>query len=936
MAVQNLYSNLPGHLVEFKDGGLQLTTSTTDTSSTKSILILGTAFDGPVNEPVKIDEVTVSKVFGDEVDENGYPNGATLTKYAKQAFKNGFDDVRCMRVTGSQAYTIVSNNVVEDASDIQSTEQKIAYVSGGDATVPATQGKIHANEISLYYDYDGEGLFPGNQEDMLIKVGQEVRHAEISGSTGFRPRLYNGITIDRNTIYEDQDVTIEANIWRLLTGASDNVTEAADASTATVVYSDLTATDNVINVPVVSVDDREIYWGNSTAESSSIPRCWYGIAKVTVSFADPEDAEETITGELAYNTDYTVNESDNGRSITILAAEVDGKTIPADATYTVETVQYYKTQFTKTFIMSNLDLYPEITVDSQYTNDDVFLGSFIDVPTRVTHGDNIAIQAVELLPANQNGAKIVIPESYYSTSNATNASGDNVTRVTINNFDFKSLADAPSNLSIVDVTEGIFRVKYSYDFHSYYDLQLKFKSQWGGKLYKDATVEITKETETTTDANGNIVTEGPYTVITLTKPAAKKLRSNVDQVQYSSKYIKTVDDLVLAMKNDANNLNMFDVEIVKGEGTDSLDLLDAIPATAFTEGGEDGVGVSNNEMFIALAGDRYTAEDVGNTRVGNTDVYVTSDMVGYLKTQGAYQILENYNVDFIYPAGVYADSVQTVNPHSDFQRELALVCAVLTYRTKMTHGFIDVKPNSNTTLIGIDSYVSNLVNGRSNIYYMLDDKGEVIYDEDGNPKDIGWYTSVVVGPEPVMQSSKLGTYYGSPAIAYAALNSVLEPASAPTNKAIRNVQGMKFKFSNKQADALVGARYVVFKLKNEGTATASSTPYVVDGCTAGAPNCDYARISTVKVLQDVVDQIREVADPFIGENNTVAQRNALSALISKRLGKLVELGEIQQYEFEISATLQQQLLGEAMIALTIVPAMELRRITTVVALRAAE
>lgn len=114
MAVTNLYSNLPGHLVEFKDGGLQLTSSSTDTSSTKSILILGTATDGPINEPVKIDATTVSQVFGKEVNADGYPNGATLTKYAKQAFKNGFDDVRCMRVTGSQAYTTLYGEETTD------------------------------------------------------------------------------------------------------------------------------------------------------------------------------------------------------------------------------------------------------------------------------------------------------------------------------------------------------------------------------------------------------------------------------------------------------------------------------------------------------------------------------------------------------------------------------------------------------------------------------------------------------------------------------------------------------------------------------------------------------------------------------------------------------------------------------------------------------
>ena len=80
MAVTNLYPNLPGHLVEFKDGGLQLTNTDNQDSNGKSLLILGTAFDGPINEPVKIDATTVSQLFGSEVNDKGYPNGATLTK----------------------------------------------------------------------------------------------------------------------------------------------------------------------------------------------------------------------------------------------------------------------------------------------------------------------------------------------------------------------------------------------------------------------------------------------------------------------------------------------------------------------------------------------------------------------------------------------------------------------------------------------------------------------------------------------------------------------------------------------------------------------------------------------------------------------------------------------------------------------------------------
>ena len=49
----------------------------------------------------------------------------------------------------------------------------------------------------------------------------------------------------------------------------------------------------------------------------------------------------------------------------------------------------------------------------------------------------------------------------------------------------------------------------------------------------------------------------------------------------------------------------------------------------------------------------------------------------------------------------------------------------------------------------------------------------------------------------------------------------------------------------------------------------------------------------------------------------------------------MEQGEILHYEFEISATIQQVVLGECSIALTLVAPQELRKITTVVALRAA-
>ena len=894
MAVTNLYSNLPGHLVEFKDGGLQLTSSSVDTSSTKSLLILGTATDGPINEPVKIDVTTVSQVFGKEVDDAGYPNGATLTKYAKQAFKNGFDDVRCMRVTGSQAYTTIYGQQTadyEDASEIITKDNAIAgnKAYSVDFTTlsddPCFISKDKGIDDNLYIIRDGEeipigfGSQTGGTYNAITGFSINAGLYTKFDALKVKCRTFNFL----GTIPDAEGSLVSHNVEPITVTVTSETTGEPDNEVTTTTR---TATLNPAEVFVDSQGNPYTLWKDTS-------NAYHDLLNVLPEVGDDGFVLMLNDQKLTKGIDYEQSADPETGIITF--------------TIKVETVEDQDT-----IDVVYWPCTPETQIEKMFT-DIEFDDSEVDV-SAVKDLLDTSIQIINVKRSSE-GAETAIKS------------------VRPEDEDFDDLFEYDEENSVIKIkdTSGFkvgdkVEVVFNYKKPIMSDLELKIKSQFGGSVYKTGTVAVEKVTENGVE----------YTNIIFKRPSAKKLSNGNPSYSYSSKYYTTIDDLILAMKNDASNLNMFEVEIVKGEGTYPLDMLQAIAETPLSSGGDDGIKPTANQMFEALSGERYKNSDIGTPiTVGSTDL-VTADMVGYLKAQGAYQILENYNVDFIYPAGVYADLQQTVDPHSDFQKELALVCAVLTYRTKMTHGFIDVKPNSNTTLVGIDNYVAKLVNNHPNVYYMTDQDGNVLYDSEGKPMDIGWYTSVVVGPEVVMQSDTLGTYYGSPAIAYAALNAVIEPQSSPINKALRNVNGVKFKFSNKQMDAMAGNRMVVFKLKNEGLATASSVPFVVNGVTSGAKGCDYSDIAIVKVVTDVVDQIREVADPFIGESNTVEQRNALSALISKRLTKLVEIGEIQSYEFEVSATIQQQLLGEASIALTIVPALTLRQITTVVALRAAQ
>ena len=789
MAVTNLYPNLPGHLVEFKDGGLQLTNDTNSNSSKKSLLILGTAFDGPINEPVKIDKDTVSQLFGSEVNDKGYPNGATLTKYAKQAFKNGFNDVRCMRVTGSLASVELKKNIVTSTEEVEARSTGI--IAGNAEQEFDTQVKAD--------------VFISATANAVGGTGSAL---SISTKTGDNGNAF--VVIPANHVTKNSQLNVNVDYKKINTATP--VTQP--------ITSDATKSDTVTLTPqsgqTIDVDSISVKIDSASATK---------------------------------DTEYTV--ATTGGIVTITFNDSDPTVQTAIAASDNVTVDYKYSTVANTSLSIQL----------------------VDTPQVITLPNTPVTGSVSIATA---GGAAVANSKFTVTGK-----------------------DVSINAGALDINTEVV-ITYKYEVSETKADKMTIRSIYGGSVYNQASVEITPMTND--DGEQGLKFK-------FTKPDSK-LYSNADKPFFFTSFdCPTVGILKQALANYALN-NVFEI-IADDEDIETKDF-DLFSGNL--EGGEDGVVVTANQMFEALSGKR--------------------NQEGYLVEQGAYQILENYNVDYIYPAGVYADMKQTVNPHSNFHNELALVCAVLTYRTKMTHGFIDVKPNSNTTLVGIQQYVDKLLT-YNNTHYMMDAEGNDIVDKEGNKMDIGWYTSVVVGPEPVMISDTLGTYYGSPAIAYAALNASLKPQSAPTNKALPGVKGMKYKFSNKQMNDLIGNRMVVFKLKNEGTTTASSAPYVVDGCTAGAEGCDYARLSTVKIVTDVVDQIREVADPFIGEPNTVEQRNALSSLISKRLGNLLEQGEIQYYEFEINATIQQVVLGECSIALTLVCPMELRKITTVVALRAA-
>lgn len=893
MAVTNLYPNLPGHLVVFKDGGLSMRGDNAVNASGKSLLIIGTSIDGPVNEPVAVDIENIDSVFGEDYFQddagNHIPNGTTLVKYARQAYAAGFEDIRCMRVTGSQASAklVASTKVKEEIVAMT----PITFVANGndkieDYTIDFTSlsTPVGAGETPIISDvtcsYGGS-----------ITVGTTDSHypdpAKININANMVPArgaiTYNGI------------VTRVANTPKVLS-ESDGITIADTGTT------DTTSGDCIIEVSVPASKVTDFYEYLTTGGVlDSDNKDKHGISPVTALTEFNASTPDSLYGEITLKVAGTAIPLDTASGIVT--------EITKDATSGIK-IKYIETGSAGTTAITGTETieftYRGINAPAGGTGPETVVGT-IQVQDYYT----LIELTPEKLPEITEGVVLL---------GADDTQCADLTTAGVITYDstagtFKvDLSKIPSTVNVTSFMIGTnMKLGYKHKEITTVTEEIVFQSIFGGAVYNESQVIVEK----ITNKDG---VEGR--LITLKKPDSKKLTDSEQPMKFSSFDYPTFGTLKTAIENKAvtplNNI----FEVVTNSEDTRVDSLEIDPTAGILQeqfkGGTDGVNPTNDEYFVALSGERNEE--------------------GYLVKQGAYQILENYSVDFIYLAGVYSDSTVSEKVSKipqPFHHEFAMLCAVLTYRTNMTHGFIDVKPNSNTTLIGIQNWVDKLMN-LPNTFLIRDYKtGEVVVDDKKNPMDIGWYTSCIVGPQPVCQSDTIGTYYGSAAIAYAALTASIKVQSGTTNKKVPGCTRMRFKLSNKQMDMLTKNRMVCFKYKNEGRANATTTPYVVDGCTCSLPDSDYKRISTVKVVKEAVDNVRDVCDPYIGEPNTVEQRNAMSTAISKRLTNLKKLGIITYYDFEVQATNVQVLLGECTIALTIVAPQELRKITTVVALKAA-
>lgn len=204
---------------------------------------------------------------------------------------------------------------------------------------------------------------------------------------------------------------------------------------------------------------------------------------------------------------------------------------------------------------------------------------------------------------------------------------------------------------------------------------------------------------------------------------------------------------------------------------------------------------------------------------------------------------------------------------------------------------------------------------------LLDRDSTINDDADG--ENTGYYVSVVAAEiRPLGFPVEFGWSNG--ACHYAAAVSTLPSNSAPTNKKLYNVQGVRYSLNRTQRESLTTKGLVPVGLDF------TRTPLWVDGTTFGKSTSDYARLTTLRIVFETIRMVRGVAEQFIGEPATTENRNSFETGITSGLRAFQLTGGILGSDFIVTYYPRS---NSANVDLVLQPAFELRNINITISVQ---
>jgi hypothetical protein len=192
---------------------------------------------------------------------------------------------------------------------------------------------------------------------------------------------------------------------------------------------------------------------------------------------------------------------------------------------------------------------------------------------------------------------------------------------------------------------------------------------------------------------------------------------------------------------------------------------------------------------------------------------------------------------------------------------------------------------------------------------------------------------IAVDAEPIFVAN--GVPYSSTAEAWVAghLSTLKANESIYINE-IPGAIGLRYAYSDKvkdgrtQLDALSDARIIAAVKTNNGVR-------LTDGPTLAAPGSDYERLTTLWIVKEAMGITRKVAGDYLGRPASLEILQALETRLKEDLSRMVP-SYLQNFTFKIKSSPRQRVLGELTIVLVLVPVFEIRNIKVPVTLKADE
>lgn len=254
----------------------------------------------------------------------------------------------------------------------------------------------------------------------------------------------------------------------------------------------------------------------------------------------------------------------------------------------------------------------------------------------------------------------------------------------------------------------------------------------------------------------------------------------------------------------------------------------------------------------------------------------------------------------------------------NFARHLAQHCMYTSLKTSPTHGVIGTKVLLDTSIDSITNKVSELADLKlESSLVAKKGNGANMLDKNNMPYMIGRKISVTAVQYPITTSTNY-TFVSNGAAGYAGMVSGLGLDQSSTCQKII-VPDLTYELTNYQLSVLNKAGFVTIrKSYTKGWV-------VTDGITMAPSDSIYKRLSASRIGDAVESLIREATEPFIGKQNHLSNQNSLRSAIKSKLDTIKNV-LIEAYDFKLILDPQQTKLGIINIDYAIVPIYEIKEI----------